>query len=136
MDDEGLSLAMSHNGRYIATGGSAAVVKLWGYDAADLIFEGKGHSGAIAGLRYTADVLLRQAKCGYVVNRQKNLRGFVRNGHLEIAAGESRVTPTTQPLPRRPPSPFVVPNFSFSPDDKQLTSVGEDGNIFIWNIFG
>lgn len=54
MDDEGLSLAMSHNGRYIATGGSAAVVKLWGYDAANLIFEGKGHSGAIAGLRYAA----------------------------------------------------------------------------------
>ena len=24
---------------------------------------------------------------------------------------------------------------SFSPDDKQLTSVGEDGNIFIWNVF-
>lgn len=51
MDDEGLSLAVSHNGRYIATGGSAAVVKLWGYEAANLIFEGVGHSGAIAGLR-------------------------------------------------------------------------------------
>lgn len=51
MDDEGLSLAVSHNGRFVATGGSAAVVKLWGYDAADLIFEGVGHSGAITGLR-------------------------------------------------------------------------------------
>ena len=51
MDDEGLSLAISHNGKYIATGGSATVVKLWGFDAADLIFEGKGHSGAIAGVR-------------------------------------------------------------------------------------
>lgn len=51
MDDEGLSLAVSHNGKYIATGGSATVVKLWGFEAADLIFEGKGHSGAIAGVR-------------------------------------------------------------------------------------
>lgn len=55
MDDEGLSLAVSHNGKYVATGGSAAVVKLWGFDAADLIFEGKGHSGAIAGVRYAAE---------------------------------------------------------------------------------
>lgn len=54
MDDEGLSLAVSHNGRYIATGGSAAVVKLWGYEGADLIFEGTGHSGAITGLRYAS----------------------------------------------------------------------------------
>lgn len=55
MDDEGLSLAVSHNGRYVATGGSATIVKLWGYEAADLIFEGAGHSGAIAGLRYAAE---------------------------------------------------------------------------------
>lgn len=45
---------MSHNGRYVATGGSAAVVKLWAYDTVDLIFEGTGHSGAIAGLRLAA----------------------------------------------------------------------------------
>ena len=51
MDDEGLSLAVSHNGQYFATGGAAAVVKLWGYDDANLIFEGTGHSGVITGLR-------------------------------------------------------------------------------------
>lgn len=51
MDDEGLSLAVSHNGRFVATGGSAAVVKLWGHETADLIFEGVGHSSAITGLR-------------------------------------------------------------------------------------
>lgn len=51
MDDEGLSLAVSHNGQYFATGGAAAVVKLWGYEDANLIFEGTGHSGVITGLR-------------------------------------------------------------------------------------
>ncbi|CAM9394301.1 unnamed protein product, partial [Discosporangium mesarthrocarpum] len=29
----------------------------------------------------------------------------------------------------------VITGLSFSPDDKQLTSVGEDGNIFVWNIY-
>lgn len=24
---------------------------------------------------------------------------------------------------------------AFSPDDRQLISVGEDGNIFVWNIY-
>lgn len=54
MDDEALALAVSHNGRYFATGGTAAIVKLWGYEKADLIFEGTGHSGAIKDLRSAA----------------------------------------------------------------------------------
>lgn len=40
------------------------------------------------------------------------------------------------PLPLSPPTLLLPLLISFSPDDKQLTSVGEDGNIFIWNIFG
>lgn len=51
MDDEGLCLAVSHDGRYFATGGTAAVVKLWRYDNANLISEGTGHSENITGLR-------------------------------------------------------------------------------------
>ena len=51
MDDEALSLAVSHDGRFFATGGTAAVVKLWRYDGAVLVAEGKGHSGAITDLR-------------------------------------------------------------------------------------
>lgn len=58
MDDEGLSLAVSHNGQYFATGGAAAVVKLWGYDEANLIFEGTGHSGVITGLRQVPQQVL------------------------------------------------------------------------------
>lgn len=53
MDDEALCLAVSHNGSYLGTGGTAAIVKLWSYDNADLLFEGTGHSGAITGLRCT-----------------------------------------------------------------------------------
>lgn len=53
MDDEAISLAMSHNGRFFATGGTAAIVKLWGYDGPSLIAESFGHSGVIKDLRYT-----------------------------------------------------------------------------------
>lgn len=51
MDDEGISLAISHDGRYFATGGTAAIIKLWSYDGADLLFEGTGHSGTITGIK-------------------------------------------------------------------------------------
>ena len=30
----------------------------------------------------------------------------------------------------------VVQSLAFSPDDKQLVSVGEDGNAMIWNVYG
>lgn len=51
MNDEALALAVSHDGRYFATGGTAAIVKLWNYEDAALVFEGTGHSGFITGLR-------------------------------------------------------------------------------------
>ena len=28
-----------------------------------------------------------------------------------------------------------VRNLAFSPDDKQLVSVGDDGNVMVWNIY-
>ena len=28
-----------------------------------------------------------------------------------------------------------ITSCSFSPDDKQLVSVGQDGNVFVWNVF-
>lgn len=54
MDDEAISLTMSHDGRFFATGGTAAIVKLWGYDGPSLIAEGFGHSGVIKDLRYAS----------------------------------------------------------------------------------
>ena len=65
----------SHNGKFLVTGGTAGVVRLWDYDSAQLLSSGTGHSGTIMSLK-------------------------------------------------------------FSPDDRQVVSVGDDGNVFIWNIFG
>lgn len=75
MDDEALSLAVSHDGRYFATGGTAAVVKLWSYDGGDLVFEGKGHSGVITGLRYAGS---RPWFCKYASGVRGGGRGVGR----------------------------------------------------------
>ena len=29
----------------------------------------------------------------------------------------------------------TVRSLHFSPDDRQIISVGDDGNIFVWNVF-
>ena len=29
----------------------------------------------------------------------------------------------------------TVRSLQFSPDDRQLVSVGDDGNIFVWNVY-
>lgn len=73
-EDEGRCIARSNNGKYIATGGSMGMLRLFDYESAALLFSGGGHSGTINGV-------------------------------------------------------------AFSPDDKQVVTVGEDGCVFIWCIF-
>lgn len=67
-------MAISNNGRFIATGGTDQMVKLWDAKTRTLLVDGKGHSGEVCGV-------------------------------------------------------------AFSPDDKQLVSVGSDGASFVWNIY-
>ncbi len=73
--DEGRSIAMSHDGKLFATGGTACVVRLWDYDSAKMLSIGVGHSSTITSI-------------------------------------------------------------AFSPDDKQIVSVGEDGGVYIWSLEG
>jgi WD40 repeat protein len=74
-DDEATSVAVSHDGRVVATAGSTMELKLWAAsDNLSPIAVVRGHSGAINDIK-------------------------------------------------------------FSPDDKQLVSVGDDGVIFVWNLF-
>tara|TARA_A100001035_G_scaffold258818_1_gene235800 strand:+ start:222 stop:674 length:453 start_codon:yes stop_codon:yes gene_type:complete len=72
--DEGKIVVLSNNGKYIATGGTGGIVRLWSYDSSTLLSEAAGHSGCINSI-------------------------------------------------------------TFSPDDKQIVSVGEDGSIFFWMLF-
>jgi WD40 repeat protein len=73
-DDEGRSISISQDGKFIAIGGTMGIVRLFRYETGKLITSIKGHSSTINAL-------------------------------------------------------------SFSPDDKQIVSVGEDGSIFIWCLF-
>lgn len=74
MDDEGMSVAMSHSGRYVVTGGTRQLVKLWEYPSLRRVGEYQGHSGTINHVR-------------------------------------------------------------FSPDDRQIISVGDDGITLVWNLY-
>ena len=74
LSDEAHKVVVSHSGRYLATGGTAQLLKIWDVETMELIASQEGHSGGIMDLK-------------------------------------------------------------FSPDDKQLVSVGEDGIILVWNIY-
>ncbi|CAM9768810.1 unnamed protein product [Chrysoparadoxa australica] len=55
LNDEAFSIAMSHSGRFFATGGSGMVVKLWGYESMELVASGKGHSDTITCVAFSPD---------------------------------------------------------------------------------
>jgi WD40 repeat protein len=73
-DGEAFCIAVSNNGKVLASGGTDDVVKLWDVATGELLAEGVGHSGTVSGLK-------------------------------------------------------------FSPDDRQLVSVGEDSNALVWNVY-
>ena len=45
----------SNNGRYVATGGTAGVVRLWDLNTFALLSECSGHSNTINSLKFTPD---------------------------------------------------------------------------------
>lgn len=71
---EATALALSRDGKLLATGGKDQMIRLWSFEGGRFIQDGMGHSGTI-----------------------------------------SRIV--------------------FSPDDRQMVSVGEDGCILIWNVY-
>lgn len=73
-EGEATCLAVSHNGRFLASGGTDNRVRLWDMASGALVCDGVGHSARVNSLR-------------------------------------------------------------FAPDDKQVISVGEDGCIFVWNVY-
>jgi len=74
LDDEAMSIALSHDGRLFATAGTAKLIKLWDFNTLELLAVAEGHSDLINDLQ-------------------------------------------------------------FSPDDRQIISVGDDGNVFVWNCY-
>jgi WD40 repeat protein len=53
--DEGKVVVVSHNGKYVLTGGTGGIVRLWDYASSTLLSEAAGHSGAISGITISQD---------------------------------------------------------------------------------
>eukprot|EP01041_Mallomonas_annulata_P006524 gene6524-13197_t len=53
--DEALSVVLSHDGRLIATGGSAGMLSVWGYESGEQIFRGISHTGNINSIAFSPD---------------------------------------------------------------------------------
>jgi WD40 repeat protein len=53
--DEGHTLALSHDGRIVATGGSEGVVRLWNYDSGSAAAQAGGHSEGITSIKFSPD---------------------------------------------------------------------------------
>ena len=73
-DDEARAVAVSGDGKWLATGGTGQRLKLWDAETLRCVADERGHSGTVVGLQ-------------------------------------------------------------FSPDDKQLVTVGLDGVVLVWNLY-
>lgn len=72
--DEAFAIAVSNSGKFVATGGSQQLLKLWNVEGLKLVATCTGHSGTIR-------------------------------------------------------------NIKFSPDDRQVVTVGDDGIVLVWNLY-
>jgi WD40 repeat protein len=53
--DEGRVICISNDGRFVATGGTAGILRLFAYESATLISEAAGHSGTISSIAISPD---------------------------------------------------------------------------------
>jgi WD40 repeat protein len=53
--DEIYTLAISHNGSYVATGGEKMVIRIWELSSLKLVAEGHGHSNTITRISWAYD---------------------------------------------------------------------------------
>ncbi len=49
------AIIRSHDGRFIVTGGTAGILRLWSYESGKLITEMSGHSGTINCVSFSND---------------------------------------------------------------------------------
>lgn len=50
-----MALSLSNSGKYFATGGSEQTIKIWEVSSGKLISTGRGHSGCINTVTFSAD---------------------------------------------------------------------------------
>jgi WD40 repeat protein len=110
------SLALSPDGRALATGGWDGKVRQFDGESGRELFAASGHRGFVSRLAFSAD------------GRQLASVGF-QDGRVilwNVATG--------QPVFRNPlDGPPALTGVSFSPDGKRLAAVGYDGLVALWD---
>jgi len=116
------ALAVSPNGRLMASGGPDGSVRLWELPSAQLIHSfsrrrliGNGHSGSITALAFHPD-----SRALYSASADGTVK--------EWDAAERRLL-NTLPAPGWTPTDLLV-----TPDGTQLISANRDGKIVVWEI--
>src|SRR5262249_3225612 len=120
------SVAMSPDGKTLATGADDNVVQLWDVATGKPGTKLAGHTDWVLALTFSPDG--KQLASG-------GHHGVVRLG--EVASGKKLLDIPAQaaPQPNQPPPPLTpVQSLAFSPDGKQLAVGGADAQILLMNV--
>lgn len=115
-------LALSPDGRWLAAGGSDAVVRVWNMAAGQLARRLKGLSGAVTSLAFSPDSRTLAA------GAQTDCAANVVIAAWDIATGAPREAPSAVPS--------TVNAVAYSPDGKVLASAGADGVVNLRPLAG
>lgn len=87
-NDEGLTIAISNCGKFIATGGTAGVIRIWLYPSGSLFVSAQGHNAAILSLTFSVDdkQLVSAAADGAIILWYLNFEGYsMHNSVVSVA---------------------------------------------------
>jgi WD40 repeat protein len=157
------AMAASADGKWIATGEAAGSIKLWNAADHKLVHTLGGHTGAITGLRFSADNtklfssskdksirawLVADGAASGKIDTPAEVNGIALvNGGNEIASADADNMLRVWPLPVNPPpaeTPKPIKELkghggpvtavdSQSPEGKVILSGSQDGSVRVWN---
>ncbi len=118
-------LALSPDGKTLASAGEDMIVQLWDVVTAKPTAKLADHKDWILALAFSPDN--KQVASGAV-------DGTVRLWDVGAAKKIAQLPAPPTPLPKTPPDPVAVHALAFSPDGKALYLGGADGNIQVVNL--